>query len=182
LNWTVPFLMRAKGITMRNVALYYSLMLAVSIGAGMCSSGWLADKLSSRYMQIYALIPAVASLVAIPFFLAFLYAPTWPVALAFLVVPSCLNIMYLAPAIAIVQNTAPASMRTTAGALLLLGINLIGLGLGPLFIGAVSDWTSPQPGGRSLLLALACLTPFYVLAAGAHLLTVRALKTAKGDA
>lgn len=176
LNWTVPFLMRAKGITMANVALYYSIMLAVSIGAGMCLSGWIADRLSARHVQVYALIPAVASLAAIPFYLAFLYAPTWPLALAFLAVPSCLNIMYLAPAIAIVQNTASLSMRTTAGALLLLGINLIGLGLGPLFIGALSDWASPQPGGRSLQVALTCLTPVYLLAAGAHLLTARALK------
>lgn len=37
---------------------------------------------------------------------------------------------------------APAHVRATATAILLLVLNLIGLGLGPLTVGILSDWFS----------------------------------------
>ena len=37
-----------------------------------------------------------------------------------------------------------------ASALLLFGQNLIGLGLGPLFFGMLSDWLKPQLGADSV--------------------------------
>ncbi|MDH4008900.1 MAG: hypothetical protein OEU35_12605, partial [Desulfuromonadales bacterium] len=48
----------------------------------------------------------------------------------------------------------PVSVRATSGALLLLIGNLIGLGLGPLVIGVLSDVLAPQLGQDSLRYAL----------------------------
>lgn len=180
LNWTVPFLLREKGITMREVAVYYSTMLAVSMGAGMCLSGWIVDRLSQLRRDAYGLVPALAFLIAIPCYVAFLHAPGWPVALACLAVPSFCNVMFLAPALTVVQNATPAAWRTTASAILLFVINLVGLGLGPLFVGTISDLAAPVYGQRSLMVAMLCLVPFCLLAAGAHLLTARALVAQPG--
>ena len=63
-----------------------------------------------------------------------------------------------------------------AGALLLLVMNLIGLGLGPTFLGAVSDLFRPQSSAHSLQLAFYTLVPFYVLAVLSFLWLARALK------
>ncbi len=50
-----------------------------------------------------------------------------------------LSASYLGPGIAITHRLVTVGERAVASALLLLMINLIGLGLGPLVAGAVSD-------------------------------------------
>ncbi len=63
-----------------------------------------------------------------------------------------------------------------AGALLLLVMNFIGLGLGPTYVGAASDFFSREHPGHSLQFALYTLVPFYALAIGCFLLLSRVLK------
>jgi hypothetical protein len=113
--------------------------------------------------------------VAVPFFIGFVHAPTWPVALALLAVPTFLNYFYLTPAVTLVQNSVSARQRTLAGAALLLIMNLIGLGLGPTWLGAVSDWLRPAHPQNSLQLAFYSLVPFYVIAIVLHFALARRL-------
>jgi hypothetical protein len=54
-----------------------------------------------------------------------------------------------------------------SGALLLLIMNFIGLGLGPTYVGAASDFFKANHPHNSLQMALYTLVPFYVLAIGA---------------
>ena len=63
-----------------------------------------------------------------------------------------------------------------AGALLLLVMNLVGLGLGPTYLGAASDWFRASHPEHSLQMAFYTLIPFYVLAVLLHLWLARALK------
>ena len=102
--------------------------------------------------------------------------PTWPVALAFLAVPTFLNYFYLTPAVTLVQNSVSARRRTLVGAVLLLIMNLMGLGIGPTWVGAVSDWLHPTHSTHSLQLALYSLVPFYLLAIGLDLALARQLR------
>jgi MFS family permease len=62
---------------------------------------------------------------------------------------------------AIVQTLVPDSMRATAFALIYLFMNLIGMGLGPLITGVLSDALRPWTGEDSLRYALVCLSPGY---------------------
>ena len=71
-------------------------------------------------------------------------APGWRLALLFLAVPLFLNYFYLSPSVALVQETVRPQERVLAGALLLLVMNLVGLGLGPTLLGAVSDALNPD--------------------------------------
>ena len=48
----------------------------------------------------------------------------------------------------------PAGMRASTSAILLFVINMIGLGLGPLFVGALSDAYSTQFGAENLRYAM----------------------------
>ncbi len=52
------------------------------------------------------------------------------------------------------QSLVPLRMRGVASAIMLLIINLIGLGLGPLVVGALSDAFEPRFGEDSLRYAL----------------------------
>jgi len=176
LHWAPSFLIRVKHMTLKEIALYYSFVMGISMAFGTFGSGWMVDRLSRRNKRAYALLPATAFAVTIPFFIGLVWAPTWPIALAFLAVPSLLNNMYLAPAITVVQNAAPPAQRTISSAILLFVLNLVGLGGGPLYIGMVSDHFKPTYGDDALKIAMLALLPFILVTVGAHIAAARSIK------
>ena len=176
ITFTVLFLMREKGMTLREVAVYYALLIAVAVIGGMYTSGRLIDRYATHSKTAYATLPALALAIAIPFFIGFVAAPSWPVALAFLAVPTFFNYFYLSPAVTLVQEEVQPHERVLSGALLLLVMNLVGLGLGPTYLGAASDRFRASHPEHSLQMAFYTLIPFYVLAVLLHLWLARALK------
>lgn len=186
LNFTTLFLMREKGMTLEEVAVWYAILIGLGIGAGVFLSGWLLDRLAPKTQRAYALLPAIALTVAAPLFVAFVWAPDWPLALVFLALPTALNYFFLSPAVALVQAKVEPEQRTLAGAILLLIMNMVGLGFGPTYLGAMSDMFSAQGHQNPLQLAFYTLAPFYVLAVVMHLFLARALgreeKAAKATA
>lgn len=164
LNFATLFLMREKGMTLQEIAVWYALLLGVSVSLGIFGAGWLIDRLSRRYKTAYAYLPAIGLTIAAPFFAGFVWAPDWRAALLFLSVPMALNYFYLSPAVTLVQEEVRPNQRVLAGALLLLIMNLIGLGLGPTFLGAASDVFRASHPDNSLQMAFYCLLPFYGLA------------------
>lgn len=176
INFTTLFLMREKGMTLSDVALYYALVIGIGTMAGMYVSGRLIDRFAKRSKMAFAIIPALGLLLAMPLFVGFVWAPSWPLALAFLALPTGLNYFYLSPAVTLVQEEVRPDQRVLAGALLLLVMNLIGLGLGPTYLGAVSDFLRPEHPDNSLQLAFYSLIPFYILAVLMFFWLARAIK------
>lgn len=163
-NFATLFLMREKGMTLQDVALWYALVVGVGMSGGIFVSGWLIDRFTRRSKRAYALLPAMSLAVAIPFYLAFVWAPTWPLALAFLIGPTFLNYFYLSSSVALVQAEVRPDQRVMSGALLLLVMNFVGMGLGPTIVGFASDFFRAAHPDNSLQIALYTLTPFYVAA------------------
>lgn len=163
-NFTALFLMREKGMTLEEIALWYALVVAVAMSASMLVSGRLIDHFTRRTKAAYATVPAAALVLAIPFYLGFVWAPTWQVAIPLLLGPSFFNFFYLSSVVALVQEEVRPDQRVMAGALLLLVMNFIGLGLGPTYVGAASDYFHAAHPEHSLQIALYTLTPFYVIA------------------
>lgn len=178
-NFTVLFLMREKGMTLSDVAVYYSLVVGIGMSAGIYVSGRLIDRYARRSKQAYALIPAASLLLAIPFYLGFVWTPSWPAALLLLTGLAFLNYFYLTSSVTLVQQEVRPDQRVMSGALLLLVMNFIGLGLGPTYVGAASDYFRPEHPDHSLQLALYTLVPFYLLAAALFFALARVLRTAK---
>jgi len=174
-NFATLFLMREKGMTLGDVALWYALVVGIGMSAGIFASGWLIDRFTRRSKQAYALLPAISLTLAIPFYLAFLWAPTWPLALAFLTFPTFLNYFYLSSSVALVQGEVRPDQRVMSGALLLLVMNFIGMGVGPTYVGFASDYFSTANPTNSLQIALYTLTPFYLVAIGLFLWLARVL-------
>ncbi|MBC6983505.1 MFS transporter [Caulobacter sp. 17J80-11] len=176
LNFATLFLMREKGMTLQEVAVWYALVVGVGAGGGIFLGGRLVDWLARKSKRAYALLPAVALVLAVPFFIGFVWAPDWQTALKFLIVPMFLNYFYLSPSVALVQEEVRPSQRVLSGALLLLVMNLIGLGLGPTFLGAASDFLRASYPEHSLQMAFYTLVPFYAVAVALFLALARALK------
>ena len=164
LNWTPAFLMREKGMSLREVAIWYALVSGLSAAFGSWASGVLVDRLGKARPAAYALVPGIAVLISLPLVLAFIFAPTWPIALACFVVPGILIQSYLAPCLAVVQNAMPPAQRGVAAAFLLFVLNLIGLGGGPVFVGMMSDHFKAQYGVHALKAALVSVSPVFLLA------------------
>jgi hypothetical protein len=114
-------------------------------------------------------VPAIAFALTLPAVVGMIWAPSWPLTLLFLAAPSLLTIMYLAPALTVVQNAVPPAQRTMAGAILLFILNLVGLGGGPVYVGYISDHAKAQYGDHSLSIGFAALIPVIVLTIVAHL-------------
>ena len=163
-NFTTLFLMREKGMTLREVAVWYALVAGIGIGSGMIVSGRVIDRFTRRSRTAYATVPALSLTCALPFYVAFVWAPTWRLALVFLTGALMLNYFYLASSVALVQEEVRPDQRVMSGALLLLVMNFIGLGLGPTWVGAASDWFSAHGTPHALRAALYTLTPFYGIA------------------
>ncbi|RHW19485.1 MFS transporter [Sphingomonas gilva] len=175
-NFAVLFLMREKGMELGDVAVWYALVLALGMGGGMVVSGRVIDRMTRRSRAGYAVAPAMSLAIAMPFYIGFVWAPGWPLALALLAVVMVFNYFYLSASVALVQEEVKPNQRVLSGALLLLVMNFIGLGLGPTWVGLASDWFMAQGDTQSLQSALYTLAPFYLVAIALFLRLARLLR------
>ena len=142
----------------------------------MLISGRLVDLFARRWKSAYGYVPAIGLALAAPLFIGFIWAPSWQLALMFLLLPMGLNYFYLSPAVTLVQEEVRPDQRVLSGALLLLVMNMVGLGFGPTYLGFASDFFARTNPENSLQLAFYTLTPFYLLAIGLFLWLARALR------
>ena len=107
----------------------------------------------------------LSQLLAIPLAVAAYLAPDLRVALAIFVPLITFSSFYLGPTFSLVQTHSPPEMRAKMAALLMLSVNLIGFGLGPLLIGALSDFLAITSGQSALRHAMAISTSLSAWAA-----------------
>lgn len=163
--WLPSFLVRSFGISLLSASLHYGAILLAGGIAGIWLGGRMADALGQGNRGAYALIPAVAFLATIPFYAAGISAQSILPAIALLLVPTALGLVWLGPVLAAIQGLAPASMRSTASAAFLFINNLIGIGVGTPAIGWLSDYLKASHGEEALRHAILWGTSFYVIAA-----------------
>ena len=175
-NFAVLYLMREKGMTLGEVAAYYSLVVLVGMNGAMIIGGAMVDRFTRRSKTAYALIPGVALVLAVPMYIAFVSSSSWSSACWFLVVTVFLNHFFLSANVTLVQQEVRPDQRVMSGALLLLVMNFIGLGLGPTYVGAASDFFRASHPGHSLQFALFTLLPFYFVAISLFLALSRVLR------
>jgi hypothetical protein len=92
-----------------------------------------------RNAGAYGRVTAFSLLVFVPVQIGAFLLPDMRWALLAFAPSILLASVWIGPVQATVQSVAPRHMRATASAILLLAINLLGLGLGPLLLGIVSD-------------------------------------------
>src|SRR5262249_38276823 len=104
-------------------------------------------------------MPAVVTALAAPAFVLFLFAPERYSALAAMGLATLLVSFHLGPCLAIAQSLVRLRMRSLAASILLLSVNVIGLGFGPLGVCALSDALAGGLGAAAIryALVLGCL-------------------------
>ncbi len=119
--------------------------LALGLLAGVfgAASNWIGGRLADRYgaqdIGFYAILPAVAALAAIPFFCIAMLVPSAVTAYLFLIPGSLLGGLWFGPVLAAVQGLSPREMRSTTTSLFLFILNMVGMGLGAVAVGCLSD-------------------------------------------
>jgi MFS family permease len=179
--WTPTVLERSFGLELVGRSHFLASLFLIGGTAGVFSGGWLADRLGQADRRWYARLPVIAWVISAPTFAAGLLAPNLWLAWPLLLIPNALNILWLGPVTTAVQHLVPRAMRATASASFLLINSFIGLGVGPLLIGHVSDLLKRSYGVESLRYAAVGSTAFYLIAAGLMLIAVKHVRSAWVD-
>lgn len=174
--WLPSFFNRSFGLSLLQVSYYYSSICLVGGVAGVWLGGWLGDRFGATHKSAYALIPAAALLLCLPCYAYGVLATTFSWSFVVFVVPAALSLVWLGPTTAAVQHLVPPAMRAVASAIFLFILNLIGLGLGSLLTGALSDSLRARFGTDSLRYAILAVTGFYVVGAILFVLSSRRLE------
>ncbi|HKX78774.1 MAG TPA: MFS transporter [Novosphingobium sp.] len=122
--------------------------LANGIG-GLIGTYWggiVTDRFARGSPAGYVTVPAIGSLVVIPFTAAMILAPSLAWALMFFLLQSLFAAVWPGAVYAVCQGVVPANMRATASAIQLFIGNLTGLCIGPLAVGLLSDFFSGPMG------------------------------------
>lgn len=149
-TWTTIFFQRTHDMTPGQVGLWFGLLGGIGGMLGTWLGGYLADKFGARNRRHVLSAPAIGMAVAVPIAIAAYHAPSWPLALLLLFIPTVFNSFYYGPCYSAAQGLVPLRARAIAAATMLFFQNLIGLGLGPLFFGMLSDWLQPVYGADSV--------------------------------
>lgn len=174
--WLPAYLIRIKGMSLTELAAWFSITNAAAFGFGLWLGGWLCDRFIGRTKRAYALIPCIGLLAGAPTFLFALSLPGWKASVVAMVFPVIASGIFLAPMLALVQDHSPVGSRSQFSALFLLINNLLGAGLGPLYVGFLSDLARPTLGDNALTFGMTMLAPLFLLASGAHWLLSKRLQ------
>lgn len=155
---------------------FLGLALGLGLGIGGALGSFCGGELADRWRHPHAqvLIPAIGSLLAVPLYLLVLLLPSTGAALLLLALPVFMKSLWYGPVYATVQRIAHPRSRATAMAIFLLILNAVGLGLGPLTIGLISDWLAPTWGaGPALRGSLIAVSSVSVVSAACFLMITR---------
>ncbi|MBB4155264.1 MFS family permease [Sphingomonas jinjuensis] len=162
-GWGPSYMQRSLGLSLLDVSLYVAPIGTLLGAASAVFGGRLADRLAARHgIHVQSWVVMGMKALAVPLVVAFILVDDPLLAIACYWASLLFANSYLGPSFALIQGLAPLRLRALWAAITLLVINLLGLGLGPMLVGIVSDALRPSMGADSLryaLLAVYALTP-----------------------
>lgn len=174
--WIPTFLARSHGLQSGEIGTVLAFFFGVLGTIGTFMSGYLADRLGKRDLRWNVWVIVLAILISFPLSIFAYLAPSKELALACFTLPALLGGAYLGPSFALNQSLVTVRMRSVASAIILFIVNIIGLGLGPLTVGILSDILQPYYGADSLRYALLCLVFVSLWTATHYFLAGRTLR------
>jgi MFS family permease len=164
-QWQPSYFMRTFGLTSGQVGSWF----AAIFGLGGLLGTYLGGELASRFaahnerlqLGTFAIVMVNCGVISVLVFVS----SNLHVAFGLLAVVSLGLYVGAGPLYAIIQTLAPPRMRAASMAIVLLVANLIGMGLGPLATGALSDLFHERGANDPLRYALVTMSPGYLLVA-----------------
>jgi len=137
--WLAAFFERVHGVERHVMGTWLGSIGLVFGLAGALLGGWAGDRLGRRDPRWYFWLPTLTAIGGLPLTALFLLAPTPQLAFLCFAPHALVTAMYAGPIYALTQAVVRVRTRALATAVHLFAVNLIGLGLGPILVGALND-------------------------------------------
>lgn len=173
--WGPAFLQRSHGLPLAQVGLAIGPAVGLGGVAGMLVSGFWADRLMVRKGHPAAVlrVPLIALPLSVPFLAGFVTAPTLALTMACAAMMNFLLSCAFTPCINYAVTAVDPADRGLVSSIMLAASGLIGTGLAPFIVGALSDFLTPTLGTEGLRYALASMIPTPLIAAVFIWFTIR---------
>ena len=180
LTFTISFITRNYNMSLGDASTYYGMIALVGAILGNPFGGILADKLSSSNLSWLAKLPAFGFLLVMPFFIFSFMTHSFVVMMLFSSIAMFIMMAVAPPLFSCLHSVCGNQRRATAIAIAYFFANLLGVGLGPVLTGVISDSLAPTYGdAMSIRYALVAMMFLYIPSAW---FMWRASKTIKQDA
>lgn len=152
-NFAPSFYVRVHGMEIGPVGTWLA-AAGITGAIGTFLGGYLTDKMMIKDSRWYLWVPGLSTIITLPFSMIIYNTGNVNLALGLQFITGLTFSMYLAPNLALAHSLVGLRMRAMSSAVLFFILNIIGMGLGPLVVGAVSDFLAPSYGNESIRYAL----------------------------
>jgi predicted MFS family arabinose efflux permease len=155
ISWLPLFFQRSHGMSHSELSFIFGPALSIGMIIGMLSGGWVGDQLSTRFGKVGPLYLCMAATITVALlYYVILLVPVAAVAIALIVIAAGLSIIYIPAYSVVLQSILQPHVRATGLAVLVFMSNVLGLGILPVVVGAMSDRLTAQVGADGLRYAL----------------------------
>lgn len=162
-NWIPSFFIRVHGMSVMEVGLFLAISIGIGGWIGAFSGGFIVKKLVKKDIRWYMWIGIVSIILTIPFSLYTLFSVNKTAAIFCYFIPNVLFSLNMGALLTVMQGVVHAEMRSMSSAVYYFVLNLVGMGLGPLCIGIMSDYLTPIYGVESLRYSLFIVSTIYLI-------------------
>lgn len=174
--WNTSFLVRSHALSLQHAGILAGVVSGASMAFGGVFSGWLTDRLSSVNRAWLLRIPLLGHLLGLAGMVLYLLWPqaTWltvaglpvPTAMLWAALSGFFSIWWVAASFNLLTQLVSPWQRATAIALQTVFSTLLGIGLGPLAVGLLSDALGGAFGNDSLRYAILFISVFLLVPMG----------------
>lgn len=180
LVFTTSFMIRAHGLSVAEAGALFGAVSAIGAIIGSLGGGIITDHLAKRDISWIARLPGWGLILAMPAYQAAFMAPNAPMMVAILLIASVLLTGAIPPMFSAMHVVCGGARRAMAVAIAFFFANLIGLGLGPVIAGSLSDWLGQSYGAADGLRYAMMIVMVTFVPSGIFML--RAARTLRSDA
>ena len=173
-TWSPSFLIRSHGLNLQQAGFLVGVVGGTGATIGTLTCGILTDRMARRDAGWQIGVPLLGTLISIPFALAYFLWPQGtafniggiaiPQAFLFYSVFGFFGVWWATPCLSAITHLFPATRLAQATSIFLMSMTLLGVGIGPLLVGMLSDFYVKGMGAESLRYALASSVSMLALA------------------
>ncbi|HLY55831.1 MAG TPA: MFS transporter [Stellaceae bacterium] len=176
-QWLPSYFDRTFHLPLATIGLLFGTAFGLGLGAGQLAGAVLAARLARRSIAEPLKLCALSNTLIAPGYLMVLCAPTAGFAIMMTLVTAVIAGLGHASQAAGTQNAVPPRLRGAAHGILSVLVSGIGMGVGPLMVGVISDRLQPTLGNAEALRYALCISQILHVTAAftawAALLTAR---------
>lgn len=159
MQWLPAFFIRSYGVSLGSLGTWLAVIMGIPGLLGIYWGGRLASRYAPHSEALQLQGAAVVSVVSGVLTVLVYCSPTPHTAFVLIAAYTAIVALSQAPYFAVLQTVVPENLRAQSMALLFLISYLLGMGLGPLAAGALSDGLLAIAGRESLRYSLLILSP-----------------------